>query len=134
MFQTTLEPRFSETDILGHINNTVFPVWFEVARQDIFKLVHPTLTHNDWPMVVARIDIDFIRQTQYGSTVSINTYIARIGHKSFTVSHEAWQDGSLVAKGEAVLVWFNYTQECSCPIPEDICLLLKKHLQTARNN
>ena len=98
MFQTTLEPRFSETDILGHINNTVFPVWFEVARQDIFKLVHPTLSHNDWPMVVARIDVDFIRQTKYGSNVSINTYITKIGHKSFTITHEARQDNSLVER------------------------------------
>jgi acyl-CoA thioester hydrolase len=129
MFQTILEPRFSETDILGHINNTVFPVWFEVARQDIFKLVHPKLTRHDWPMIIAHIDVDFISQTEYGSNVTVNTSVQKIGNKSFVLAHEAWQSGSLVAKGSAALVWFDYIQQSSHPIPEKICALLQKHLQ-----
>ena len=32
MFHYETEPRFSDTDALGHINNTVYPVWFEQAR------------------------------------------------------------------------------------------------------
>jgi len=128
MFETTVKPRFSETDGLGHINNTVFPVWFEYARQDIFNLVHPRQTHDDWPMILAHINVDFIRQTQYGSDVTINTSVTKVGGKSFTVSHEAWQNGALAARGEAVLVWFDYKQQSSCPIPDDIRVLLREHL------
>jgi len=131
MFQTTLEPRFSETDGLGHINSTVFPVWFEYARKDIFKLVHPSLTHHDWPMILAHINVDFIRQTQYDSEVTINTAVTKIGGKSLTVTHAAWQNEALVARGEAVLVWFDYQQQISCPIPDDIRALLTEHLENS---
>ena len=89
MFITIIEPRFSETDILGHINNTAFPVWFETARQDIFKLVHPNLSSSDWPMIIAHIHVDFILQTEYGDKVTIKSYISKIGKKSFDVTHEA---------------------------------------------
>lgn len=127
MFTTRLDPRFSETDGLGHINNTVFPVWFEYARKDIFKLVHPHLSHDDWPIILAHIDVDFIQQTQYDSEVTINTAVTQIGNKSFTVAHEAWQKNALVARGEAVLVWFDYQQQSSCPLPDDIRVLLTEH-------
>jgi acyl-CoA thioester hydrolase len=127
MFETIIEPRFSETDILGHINNTAFPVWFETARQDIFKLVHPNLSSHDWPMIIAHIDVDFILQTEYGNSVTIKSSISNIGNKSFSITHEAYQNRSLVAKGNAVLVWYNYTQQSSSPIPHEIRELLKQY-------
>ena len=127
MFVTIIEPRFSETDILGHINNTAFPVWFETARQDIFKLVHPNLSSSDWPMIIAHIHVDFILQTEYGDKVTIKSSISKIGKKSFNVTHEAYQNQLLVAKGDAVLVWYNYAQQSSSLIPEEIRELLKQH-------
>jgi acyl-CoA thioester hydrolase len=119
MFITIIEPRFSETDILGHINNT--------ARQDIFKLVHPNLSSSDWPMIIAHIHVDFILQTEYGDKVTIKSSISKIGKKSFDVTHEAYQNQLLVAKGNAVLVWYNYAQQSSSLIPEEIRELLKQH-------
>ena len=52
---------------------------------------------------------------------------AKIGKKSFDVIHEAYQNQLLVAKGNAVLVWYNYAQQSSSLIPEEIRKLLKQH-------
>lgn len=127
MFKTIIEPRFSETDSLGHINHTVFPVWFNDARKDIFKLINPSLVPENLPIILAHINVDFFHQTHYETDVIINTGITRIGTKSFTVVHEAWQHDVLVARGEAVMVWFDYEQQKSCAIPEDIKALLAEH-------
>ena len=127
MFSKTIEPRYSETDALGHINNTVLPVWFEYARTDFFKLCHPRQTHNDWPMILAKIDVEFLQQIFYGKDVVVNSFIERIGTKSFVVLHEAWQGDQLVAKGHAVHVWFDYQQQASCPVPDDIRAALSEH-------
>ena len=35
MDTTTITPRFSETDMLGHISNTTLPIWFEGARATV---------------------------------------------------------------------------------------------------
>ena len=45
MWQEVITPRFSDTDALGHINNTVFAVWFEGARRDVFKIFTPELKY-----------------------------------------------------------------------------------------
>lgn len=42
MFTRTIEPAFYDTDALGHINNTRLPAWFELARNDLFRLFTPT--------------------------------------------------------------------------------------------
>lgn len=128
MFEYRIEPRFSETDALGHINNTVVPVWFEAARSDIFRLVHPRLTREDWPMILAGIKVDFVAQIHLGGEVAVKTGIQKIGTKSFTVGQQAYQHDKLVARGEAVLVWFDYRQQASQPIPEDVRALLQQHL------
>ena len=40
MFTTVITPRVSETDGMGHINNTVIPIWFEAGRKGILKYLH----------------------------------------------------------------------------------------------
>lgn len=129
MFSKVIEPRYSETDALGHINNTVLPVWFEFARTDLFRLCHPAETHHDWPMILARIDVEYLRQIFYGKAVTVITIVERIGTKSFVVFHEAWQCDQLVARGHAVHVWFDYQQQASCPIPGQIRAALSEHLR-----
>ena len=43
MFVRTIEPAFYDTDALGHVNNTRLPAWFELARNDLFRLFTPDL-------------------------------------------------------------------------------------------
>ena len=75
MFSMTVEPRFSETDALGHINNTVLPVWFEQARTPIFKIFTPSLAIDQWELILAKIDVSFLKQIFYGIDVEVRTFI-----------------------------------------------------------
>lgn len=128
MFESTINPRLSETDALGHISNTVMPIWFETARQPIFKIVHPPQTIADWPLIVARIEIDYLGQVYPGQEVEIRTGLARVGTRSFTTYQEAWQNQQRVARGYAVHVYFDFQQNQSAPIPEAIVQQLTEHL------
>ncbi|MGM0876104.1 MAG: hypothetical protein ACQEWV_15325 [Bacillota bacterium] len=40
MYKTIIEPHVSETDGVGHINNTTIPIWFEAGRNDLFNYLH----------------------------------------------------------------------------------------------
>lgn len=42
MLEMQIQPRFQETDALGHINNTVPAVWFESARDPCFASSLPS--------------------------------------------------------------------------------------------
>ena len=120
MFEHDITPRFNETDALGHISNTVMPNWFEIARMPIFKIVHPPMSVEDWPIIVARVEIDFIRQVHLGNDVTIKTGVEKVGTNSLTVYQEAWQEGKIAASGRTVLVYFDYRKNSTVAIPDDI--------------
>ena len=120
MLSLTVSPRFAETDALGHINNTVIPVWFEQGRHGIFEAVHPSLNVDDWPLILAKISVEFVAQIYFGEDVEIRTVIDKLGNSSIIVNHEAWQSEKLVATGEAVMVYFDYQANKVATIPSEI--------------
>jgi acyl-CoA thioester hydrolase len=128
MFTTVIQPRFGDTDCLGHINNTVLALWFEQARTPFFKIFSPSLEINldTWPLIMAHTDYDFIAEMNLNE-LEIRTTVSRIGVKSFTVYHEAWQQGRLCVKGHAVVVYFDFKTKESVPLPDDIKRLLAEH-------
>ena len=130
MFTTKVTPRFGDMDVLGHINNTVPTVWFELARNPLLKIFDPTLElkRETFTLIMAHTDYDYVSQLYFQYEVEIRTFITRIGVKSFTVHHEAWQQGRLCVKGSAVLVHYDFNAEKTTPIPEDKKKLLEEHL------
>ena len=65
MFTEKVIPRFSETDALGHINNTVLPVWFEAARVPIFKFFTPDLNPHNWKLIIAKVEVSFAFKQEF---------------------------------------------------------------------
>jgi len=130
MFTITVTPKFGDLDALWHINNIVPAGWFELARNALIKIFNPTMEikREAFPLIMAHSDYDFVGQLYYSVDVEIRTWISRIGTKSFTAYHEAWQQDRLCVKGSAVLVHYDFNAECSMPIPEDKKKLLAEHL------
>ncbi|GAA6153600.1 acyl-CoA thioesterase [Pseudoteredinibacter isoporae] len=127
MFLHQLEPRFAETDALGHISNTIFPIWFEDARTPVFKIFNPNMNVHKWTLILARQEIDHTAQTFIGKSVTIQTGLGHIGNSSFELIQIAEQEGEIIAKGKAVLVHFDYEKQKASPIPEDIRAQLDAH-------
>ncbi|MFB4164051.1 acyl-CoA thioesterase [Alteribacillus sp. JSM 102045] len=133
MFEKLIDPRVSETDGAGHINNTVIPIWFESGRDEIFKLFTPSLSFEDWKCVIIKMNVDFVGQLYYGEPVQVKTWIYEVGNSSFEVYEEIHQRGQVCAKGRATYVNFNFEKQKSEPIPENIKYLLEKHLYEKEN-
>jgi acyl-CoA thioester hydrolase len=81
-----------------------------------------------FPLIIAHTNYDFVGQLLYRYEVEIRTWIARIGTKSITIYHEAWQEGRLCVKGNAVIVHYDFNIEKSTCIPEVKKRLLAEHL------
>ncbi|MBB5322387.1 acyl-CoA thioesterase [Marinobacter oulmenensis] len=127
MFSLEIEPRFSDTDALGHISNTSLPVWFEQGRTPIFRMFHPSLEVGTWPLIIARLEVDLMAQSYWHMPVEIRTGVGKIGNTSFHVIQEAWQNGKQIARGKCVLIHFDYEQEKSLPIPSEVRSKLEEH-------
>ena len=128
MFKIEIQPGFSDTDALGHINNTRLPVWFENAREPIFRIFTPDLDLHNWPLILAHLSVDFTGQIYFDKTVVITTEIEKIGNSSLTLRQCAWQDEQCVAASSAVMVQFDYKTNRSKPISDDIRKQLNEHL------
>lgn len=128
MLTINLQPRFSETDALGHINNTVVPVWFETARVPVFEIFNPSQNLKQWNLILAKIEVNYVAQMSYNASVEIRTFVSRIGTSSITLLQEVWQQEQKVAFGECVLVKFDYINKQSSAISEMEKNSLNRHL------
>ena len=128
MWSMTVNPRFVDTDALGHINNTVLPVWFEEARTPIFRIFTPDLNPSDWHLIIAKIEVEFLAELFYGYPVEVKTYFEKIGNSSMVVIHEAWQNDSLCSRGKAVLVHYDHALKQSKPLTSQQRDILIPHL------
>ncbi|MFG6146881.1 acyl-CoA thioesterase [Halobacillus sp. B23F22_1] len=131
MYKTIIEPRVSETDGVGHINNTVVPVWLEAGRNPLFKLFTPDDNFNDWKMIILNMNIDFKSQIYFGTNVEIRTWVKKIGNTSLTLYEEVWQSDTLCAAGDTIYVNFNVEKQVSERIPDDIRRALANHMHEA---
>lgn len=129
MFTASFSPRFYETDAFGHVNNTVVTGWFETAREPIFRIFTPDMDIKTMKLILARVEVDYVAQIYYGTEVTVQTGIEKIGNASFVVWHEAFQHGKLVAKGTAVQVHFDHATQKSSPLPDDLRAALSAHLR-----
>lgn len=113
MFHTTIiKPRFSETDKLGHISNTVFPVWMAESRSDFCRSALEIIQ----PWVVANISIDFKKEVLHGDDVIVNTYVERTGSKSITFYQEMFQYEKLCVVGRTTVVCIDKATKQSCSL------------------
>lgn len=127
MFSATISPRFLETDALGHINNTVLPMWFESSRDPVFRIFSPDMDVNNWQLMLASFKVDFHAETHYGSDVEVKTFISRIGGASFDVYQECWQNGVMTVSGLTTMVYFCHAKKKSQRLSDEIIAQMKEH-------
>ena len=127
MFTKTITPRFGDVDGLRHINNTRLPIWFELGRDPFFRYFNPEMSFEKWNLIMAHIDVDFVSPLLLGAEIEIRTFVAKVGTTSFTVYQEAWQNGVLGAKGNAVVVHYDFRNRKPLPIPPDVRARLEEH-------
>lgn len=128
MWTTTIRPRFCETDALGHINNTVLPVWFLEAREPVIALFSPDPANTENGLVMVKMEITYQAESLFGSPVTVTTTIGRVGNRSLQVIQRAWQNGIQTAEGIATLVSFNTISRESQPITDNQRAKLQPHL------
>ena len=128
MFTKTITPRFGDVDGLRHINNTRLPIWFELGRDPFFRYFNPDMSFENWNLIMAHIDVDFVAPMALGADIEIRTAVSQIGRTSFTVHQEAWQSGVLGAAGNAVVVHYDFRTRKPVPIPDAARAHLKEHL------
>ncbi|MBD7943275.1 MULTISPECIES: acyl-CoA thioesterase [Psychrobacillus] len=128
MYQTIVEPRVSETDGVGHINNTTVPVWLEGGRNKLFSLFMPDLSFSNWKMIILKTTVEYKAQIYFGTSVEIKCWVKRIGNTSLELYEEIWQGNKLTVQANTIYVNYNVQENKSEIIPDHIREELERHL------
>ena len=120
--------RWGDMDAMGHINNTVYFRYFEIARLDwIFKVGASTDLTGQGPVIVNAF-CNFLRQLEFPGDVLVKQYVAHPGRSSFDTYltlERTDQPGVIWAEGGAKTVWTDYRAKKSVPMPDWFRALLE---------
>jgi acyl-CoA thioester hydrolase len=122
--------RFGDCDLLGHVNNAKYLTYIESARIDLWRAQlgflrshvideHGKRGHG---FILARAEVDFRAQSRYGDTLEVRLGLGTFGRSSLTYDYDVVRvgDDSLVAVAKTVQVWFDYDENRSLPIGDDL--------------
>ncbi|MGD6979109.1 MULTISPECIES: acyl-CoA thioesterase [Citricoccus] len=103
-----LELRWSDQDLMGHVNNAKIVTLAEEARIrfqiQVERLDAVAEPESVGGRVVARQVIDYHRPVRYGQLLEMRVGVLRVGTSSFTLRHQGVQDGRPVFTVDAVVV------------------------------
>ncbi len=130
IYEARIAVRFKDLDAMGHVNHAVFFTYFAEGRNrlffDFFKISDPS----DFPIIMARVSCDFLKPIKLCREVVVRMRVTKIGKKSFTLGYElidASDSGIVYAEAESVQVCYDYTENKTVAVPDDLRLELQKY-------
>jgi acyl-CoA thioester hydrolase len=118
-YVTTQILRYCDTDALGHVNNAVYAVMCEAGRAELGVRCGLIAPEQGRGVVIARLELDFLREMTWPGEVRIETEVARIGNKSLHLRQRLVQGETLVARAASVLAVIDTQTRRALPITEE---------------
>lgn len=119
--RVTVARRFTDTNLAGHVDNTVFLDYWQEARVAFFAEYH-SWGRPDWMPVVARHEIDFKGEIFWSTEpLQVDLWVASIGTTSYTmvgrIMDERENECALV---RTVIVGIDPSTRKATPFPQEL--------------
>ncbi len=134
MYTAKIQIRFSDCDMLKHVNNAIYLQYFEVARM---QFMNHELPNWDWTkkgIILAKNTINYIKPLFLSDDCNIEVFCSKVGTTSFTLGYDVIVNDSkkriLKLTGESVLVCYDYIHNSTMQIPQDLLKILENNFRT----
>jgi len=121
---TSIQIRFSDTDMMGHINNVSYAAFAETARLEFFNDLNIPLTE----LILANLSIDFKHQAKLDQPMVIETSISSIGNSSINLYQKMFSGDILAAEVSSVAVSFDFEKNQSILVTDTMRNILEKYI------
>ena len=101
-FSTPLKARFAETDSQGIVHNSVYLVWFEVARVEYLERYaggYPHLREQGIEALVLEAHVRYLRPARFADSILMHARCGEIRGGRFRYDYAVERDGELLADG-----------------------------------
>ncbi len=118
-FKTPIQLRYSDFDMLGHLNSAQYVTFLELGRLLYFQQIKWNLKNIS--NVVASFKIDYLNQVIPLNEIEVHIRVSSLGNKSFKMEYlMASPDEAIIyAKAESTQVCILKKDNSSTPIPLD---------------
>jgi len=121
---------WGDMDAYAHVNNAVYFRYFETGRMVYFERVG-ILSYRDETNIgpiLASTSCDFLAPLTYPDDIKILTRINEIKEKRFNIQSVIYSEtlDKIVAQGNGMIVYYDYTRNITCHIPARISRSINK--------
>ena len=113
--------RWGDMDAMGHVNNTLYFRYLEIARIDWFESIGCGVNPQGEGPLIVNAFCNFYKQLEYPGDITVKMYASDPGRSSF----ESWatierddDPGTVYSAGGATTVWVDFPKQKSVPMPE----------------
>lgn len=122
-----IQVRFSDMDVLGHVNNSVYLSYFEQARVHYFG----ELLGKDWNwlekgVLLVKNIVEYHLPIVLNDIPLVTISTEKIGTKSFELNYEIWVGEQLKTTGQSTLVCFNSKEQKTIETPVELRTILEQ--------
>ena len=117
-----LQIRFSDVDVLGHVNNTVYMAFYDTGKAGYMTAVlGKKISWKEVDTVIANIDCSFIAPIFFGENIEVLTRCDHIGDKSFTLLQmiRETETGQVKSLCKTVMVAFDPKTQTSATLTDN---------------
>jgi acyl-CoA thioester hydrolase len=111
--------RYADTDLQGHITNTVFAVCCQNARMELLCDPQRVPIPPNTQFVIARLVLEFRAEMHWPGTVEIGTRVERVGRSSLTLAQALFVRERCVAVAESVVALMDTSSRRPAHLPMD---------------
>ena len=117
----TAQLRWSDPDMLGHVNHARMLGLVEDARIALCLDGPRRDGSGVGGVILVHLDVDYLRQVRYrvDEALPVESWVVKIGTKSFTLRQEMSQDGQVAVRVDAVCVAFDYATDTTRALDEE---------------
>lgn len=121
VFEMSIPIRWGDMDAMGHVNNTIYFHYLEIARLEwLYQVGGPPDPTGCGPVIVNAF-CNFIRQLEFPGEILARHYVTNPGRSSFDtyITLERTDNpGVVYAEGGSKTVWTDFKKQKSAPLPD----------------
>ncbi|MBO5662129.1 MAG: acyl-CoA thioesterase [Tidjanibacter sp.] len=118
----TVRVRYKETDQMGVVHHSNYPVYYEYARTELLRergFTYKGIEESGVMMPVREVGMKFLTPARYDDLLTIRTFMHEIKGARVRFDHEIRNEaGELVNTGFVELVFVNAATRRPCHAPE----------------
>lgn len=117
---TSVQIRFNDIDLMGHVYNAKYQEFFDLARIEYFEEVLGDLINwTEKGLIIASVKTDYIQSAFLKDKINVVSHVTSLGEKSLEMTQHVYKNNQKepVSTGQTIMVCFDMKKRVSEVIP-----------------